>query len=165
MYSHQYWPYSNLAGSYASNGRLGDAERTMRKLLELSTSYYGARGQLGNILLLQGKPASARDMYEQEEDPIDRKTGLIRAAYALGDIEESDRLQTAFQEEYGDDFAGNYATTYAFRGDVEEAFRWIDVAVANKSSWLGGLRNNVWLANIQDDPRYLALLEELGLAD
>jgi serine/threonine protein kinase/Flp pilus assembly protein TadD len=157
--------YSNLAGAYSTAGRLDDAERTLRKLMELSTSYYGASAALGDTLLLQGKPASAKDFFEQEEDPLSRELGMIRATYDLGETEESNRLLAEFQREHGDEFAADYGGIYAYRGDVEEAFRWLRIAVDTRSPGVGFLRASPWLASIRSDPRYDALVEELGLTD
>ena len=156
--------YSNLAGTYMSAGRLDEAETTMRKLLELSGTRYGARGQLGNVLLLQGKPASAKELFEQEEDPVARRLGLINALWALGDRDESNRLLAEFQEEHGDEFAPFYAAVHARRGELDEAFRWLDIALENRNPGLAGLRSNPAYVNLRDDPRFTELVEELGLS-
>ncbi len=153
-----------LANTYATAGRLEDAETTIRKLLELSDSYYGAHAALGRILLFQGKPASAKDMFEREADPIQRQLGLVRALWALDEKGESNRLLAEFQRQHGDEFATAYAQIHAQREEIDEAFRWLDVAMENRDPGLGGLKIDPYYANLRDDPRYDELIDELGLS-
>jgi len=157
--------YSNLAGGYTAAGRLEEAENTLRKLLELSSDRHFVNGQLGRVLLLQGKPASAFDQINREPDQVDRQWSLALAHYALGDNTASDEILEGLMQEHGDDLAGTYATIYAYRGEIDEAFKWLDKALEMRSSDLSGIKTAPFLANLRDDPRYQALLEELGLDD
>ncbi|MGB6993222.1 MAG: protein kinase [Thermoanaerobaculia bacterium] len=157
--------YQNLAAAYGVAGRFDDAEQTLRKLLELSDDYYTAQGQLGRVLLLQGKPASAMDLFERERDPRNRRFGMVLAHYALGDKAASDQLLDELKREFGDDAAWEYAGVHAYRNELDEAFHWIDIALENKSSGLSGAKQSQLLNNLRDDPRYDQLLQKLGLPD
>jgi hypothetical protein len=52
---------------------------------------------------------------------------------------------------------------HASLGDVDEAFRWLDVAIEERSPGLILLRAHPRLDPIRQDPRYLALVRQLGL--
>ena len=157
--------YSNLAGTYASADRLDDAETLARKLLELGSDRARINALLGQILIRQGKPASALDQIQRETDDFARESALVIAHHALGDIESSNRVLAAFIQEHGENWPGTIARLYASRGEVDEAFQWLDRAVAIGSSELGGLRSTSSFRILQGDPRYDQLIEQLGLAD
>ena len=48
-------------------------------------------------------------------------------------------------------------------GDVDEAFRWLDLAVEDHATGLILLRVHPRLDPIRQDPRYQALLKRVGL--
>jgi hypothetical protein len=52
---------------------------------------------------------------------------------------------------------------HASLGDVDEAFKWLDVAVKERSSGLLLLRVHPRLDPIRKDPRFLPLVSRLGL--
>jgi hypothetical protein len=59
--------------------------------------------------------------------------------------------------------AWGIATVHAHLGDVDEAFRWLDLAVAERATGLTFLRVHPRLDAIRKDPRYPALLTRVGL--
>ncbi len=50
----------------------------------------------------------------------------------------------------------------AFRGESNQAFEWLDKAVANNDPGLGYIVSEAFFANIQHDPRWLPFLESIG---
>jgi hypothetical protein len=52
---------------------------------------------------------------------------------------------------------------HASLGDVDEAFRWLDFAIEERSPGLLLLRVHPRLDPIRNDPRYLPLVRRLGL--
>lgn len=53
------------------------------------------------------------------------------------------------------------ATVYAYRGEIDQAFRWLDKAVNARDGALGHkLEHEPLLAPLRSDPRYLRLLHE-----
>jgi len=65
-------------------------------------------------------------------------------------------------EEHEQDAAYNIAYNFAFRGEVDHAFEWLDKAVEYGDPGLGDLPIEIFFANLYDDPRWLPLLESLG---
>jgi TolB-like protein/Tfp pilus assembly protein PilF/tRNA A-37 threonylcarbamoyl transferase component Bud32 len=157
--------YSNLAGSYVSAGQLDEAETMLRKLLELGPDRVRVNAQLGRVLLLQGKPASALDQIQSEVDPFARSWSLALAHHAQGDADAANQALTAFAAEHGSEWPGTLASIHAYRGEVDEAFELLDKALAIRSSELSGLLGNPFLDNLEDDPRWPVLLAKVGLAD
>jgi hypothetical protein len=59
--------------------------------------------------------------------------------------------------------AWGLAALHAGLGDVDEAFRWLDIAVEERATGLMFLRVHPRLDRIRPDPRYKALVRRLGL--
>jgi hypothetical protein len=55
------------------------------------------------------------------------------------------------------------AYVYAFRGEADNAFEWLDIAYDNRDPGLGDVLTHPMLANIHDDPRWELLLDKMGL--
>ena len=52
---------------------------------------------------------------------------------------------------------------HASLGDIDEAFRWLDIAVEEKATGLIFLRVHPRIDALRGDPRYDALLKRVGL--
>jgi hypothetical protein len=59
--------------------------------------------------------------------------------------------------------AWGIAALHASLGDVDEAFRWLDVAIEERAPGLILLRVHPRLDPIRKDPRYRPLLRRVGL--
>jgi hypothetical protein len=59
--------------------------------------------------------------------------------------------------------AWGIAAVHASLGDVDEAFRWLEIAIEERASGLILLRVHPRLDPIRTDPRYLPLIRRLGL--
>ena len=58
----------------------------------------------------------------------------------------------------------NIAIAYAYRGERDQAFRWLEQAVAQRDLALGHkFRLEPKLAPLRSDPRYTALLRKMNL--
>lgn len=66
-------------------------------------------------------------------------------------------------DRYGDSWAYNIAYTYALRGEADPAFEWLDRAIANRDAGVGQVGSTRLFDKILDDPRWLPLLERLGM--
>ena len=55
------------------------------------------------------------------------------------------------------------AEAYAWRGEKDEAFHWLDRAYTQRDGGLAFIKCDPLMGNLQGDPRYGALLKKLGL--
>jgi hypothetical protein len=69
------------------------------------------------------------------------------------------------EENHANDGATGIALICANRGEVDQAFKWLDRAYRQHQAALGQIKVNPLLKNIQSDPRFNALLRNLGLQD
>jgi hypothetical protein len=56
------------------------------------------------------------------------------------------------------------AMAYSGLGQVDEAFRWLDTAYAERSSFLDGVKVTSAFAPLHGDPRWRRLLAQMGLS-
>jgi len=154
---------SNLGLFSLYAGRLDEAQVAFNKVLELNPDYPSAHVFLGRVQLRRGHPKAALKEMEQEKDPFWRRYGLALAYHALGRHEQARSTLRELVEKDKDDGAFQIAEVYAFRGDVDEAFTWLDRAYAQRDGGFNEMEGDPLLVNITADPRYAALLAKLKL--
>jgi TolB-like protein/tetratricopeptide (TPR) repeat protein len=152
-----------LSGMYARAGRLAEAEATERRVLEISPTYASAPYNLGVILLALGRRGEALKAMQQAT--VDRVKGLVLVYYALGRKADSDAQLAALTREHASDDAVSIAEAHAYRDEVDEAFRWLDRAYAQKDPTLYLVKGDRLLKNLEPDPRYKAFLHKMKLPE
>ncbi len=156
----------NLGLAYYFAHRLDDAERCMRKVLVLSPDYSSARYRLGTILLFKGDLEEALEVFESETDEAFRVKGRALASHALDRKEESDAALRQLIDGWGDQWPSEVAQVYAFRGETDAAFEWLekDYEVSGAAGW-GEWRHMLLYDNLRQDPRWQPFLERVGVSD
>lgn len=157
------WLYV-LGYSQRCAGRYDDAIASYRTVLSLSPGNGSAHYQLGAVLLLKGDAKVALAEIEQETSDPYRMIGLPMAYHALGRKADSDQALSALIAKYRKDAPYNIAVVYAYRGESDKAFEWLDKAVEYRDPGLGEIVSDDLLAKIRADPRWLPLLRKLGKA-
>src|SRR5690348_3824233 len=93
-----------------------------------------------------------------------RMVGLPIAYFALGRKADSDQALAALIAKYEKDWSYNIAGVYAFRGESDKAFEWLDKAVENKDGGITETAMDPTFAKIRADPRWLPFLRKVGMA-
>jgi serine/threonine-protein kinase len=135
------------------------ATAAMRRVLEIDPQFRAASYYLGTLDLLRGDPASARAAFAKLRSPY----GLAMAEHDLGHPTESKKALEQLIAEHPTDSTYSIATVYAWTGDKDHAFAWLDRAIEHRDIGVVYLKYDPLLRGLRDDPRYLALLEKLGL--
>ena len=154
----------NLAGAQRATGRLDAAIASYRTALSLSPGRGGARYNLGESLMLNGDATAALAQMEQETSEPLKLIGETIAQHALGRQAESKAALTALIAKYDKDWAYNIAYVYAFLGDADQAFAWLDKAVETGDPGLSEIVMENLFDKIRTDPRWLPFLRKLGKA-
>src|SRR5215472_14095625 len=154
----------NMAYHQRIAGRLDAAIASFRTVLSLSPSNGGAHCQLGVALLLNGDAKGALAEIEQETSEIYKMIGLPMVYYALERKADSDAALAALIAKYEKDGPSNIASVYAFRGEADQAFEWLDKAVEYGDGGLGEIVTDNLFDKIHADPRWLAFLRKIGRA-
>jgi Tfp pilus assembly protein PilF len=155
---------SNLGFRQRMAGRYDAAIATLRTVLSLSPNLGNAHAQLGTALMLKGNATAALAEIEQEKSELWRMVGLPMAYCALGRKADADAALNAVIAKYEKDAALNIAYVYAFCGDADKAFEWLDKAVAYQDPGLSAIVTENLFDKIHSDPRWLPFLRKIGKA-
>ena len=155
---------SNLGYFQCAAGRYDAAIASFRTLLSLSPNRGGAHAKLGKALMLKGDATGALAEIEQEKSEGDRMISLPIAYCALGRKADADAALNALIAKYEKEAPYNIAYVYAFCGDADKAFEWLDKAVAYQDGGLAEIVTENLFDKIHSDPRWLHFLRKLGKA-
>jgi tetratricopeptide (TPR) repeat protein len=144
-------------------GRLEEAVAALKKGLELNSERPGAHAFLGRVYLAQAHPQEALAEMEREPEPTWRRQGLALAYHALGRKKEADAALAEYVAKFHDGWAYQIAEVYAFRGETDRAFEWLERAYAQRDGGLSEMKGDPLLKNLERDPRYGAFLKKMRL--
>ncbi len=154
---------NNLGLAAYRAGRLEEAVAAFKKALELNPEFPGLHSALGVVYLAQSHPKEALAEMELERDPAERLQGLALAYYALGRKREADFALLELIQNHASDWACEVALVYAYRGEVDRSFEWLERAYAQRDPQLTEMKGDPLLKNIEHDPRYAAFLKKMRL--
>jgi TolB-like protein/cytochrome c-type biogenesis protein CcmH/NrfG len=155
---------SNLGYRQREAGRFDAAIGSYRTALSLSPGMGAAHASIGTALLLEGNAGAALAEIEQETIEPLRMIGLPAAYCALGRKAEAEKAFAALIGKYEKDAPYNIASDYAYCGDTDLAFEWLDKAAQYQDPGLGEIVGENLFAKIQADPRWAAFLHKVGKA-
>lgn len=144
-------------------GRYDEAQATLQKALDLNPRAAFVHLTLGKILIAEGKPQRA--LAEIEKEPLEwgKLTGQALAQHALGHAQDSNAALANLIANYGAYAAYQIAQVYAYRGESDKSFEWLDRAYKQRDGGLPEVKTDPELKNLRRDSRYTELLKKLRL--
>jgi Tfp pilus assembly protein PilF len=155
--------YNNLGLHAYYTGRWEEAEAAFRKALELNPQYPTAHYYLGLISLARSKLEEALAEMQKEPEPAWGGQGLALAYHALGKKKEADAALEDYIGNFQNGGACQIAEIYAYRGEADKAFEWLERAYKQRDSGLTSMKSDPLLRNIEKDPRYRPFLQKMKL--
>jgi len=154
---------SSLGWGYLNAGRWDEAIASYESALRLSPGTIGAHYSKGMALLLKGDFEAALESFTREEgyEGAARVHGQALALYALGRQEEHQAKLNELIERWGDQWPSKVAHVYAYMGDTDRAFEWLQKSVEEEEEGGFGPTDRL-LQPLADDPRWLPFLESIG---
>jgi serine/threonine-protein kinase len=156
-------PHLLLAHALAENGFFEEARLEAARFRELTPTAITADWALAYMSAMEGR-------YEEAERELRLTSSGWHALWlqgivyhGLGRTSDADRSLAEFIRSFGDTGAVQVAQIYAFRGEKDLAFQWLDKARQQRDPGLFGLRRSVFFRPITDDPRWTAFWRELGI--
>jgi TolB-like protein/Tfp pilus assembly protein PilF len=156
--------YGALGYDYSRLGRLDDAIASYRTALTLSPERIGSEYNIGELLLRKGDARGALEAVQQETDESWRRVGLPMVYYSLGLRAQSDAALADLVAHQAKDWPYNIAYVFAWRGETDRAFEWLDKAAALRDPGLVEIIDEPFFASIVRDPRWLPFLRKIGRA-
>lgn len=144
-------------------GRYDEAESNLQKTLELDHHAASVHSTRAEIFLQQKRPADALAEAQQESIDWARIQGEALANYDLGRRSESDRSLNQLLTTYADAAAFQITEIYAYRGELDQAFHWLDHAYQVRDPGTPEVKIDPLLKNLRHDPRYNQFLKKMRL--
>jgi tetratricopeptide (TPR) repeat protein len=146
-------------------GRLPEAETAMRRVLDVRPTYAYGHYNLGLLLLGRGERDAALLEMQQELTEDGNRQGLSIVYWALGRKADSDAALAGMLKDQAGGTALDIAEVYAFRGQSDEAVKWLERAFTQKEPYLYYIKGDRLLKNLGSDPRFKAVLRKMNLPD
>ena len=155
-------PWSNLGYYLVAAGQWGEARQALKHALAINPESTYAQMNLATLELLEGHADTALAMF-RESDGTFRPYGIALAQHSLGHARESQKALDELIADYAQDSAFQIADVYAWRGEKDKAFQWLDRAYEQHDGGLSDFAFDPLLASLRNDPRFAALARRLGL--
>jgi adenylate cyclase len=161
--------WTNLATTLICLNDHSGARQASSHALAIEPSNLYALNALGTMELLDRRPQEALAVYGRinADDAGDngfRLTGIAMAEHDLGHaLESKQALEEAIAKAAQID-AYQIAQAYAWTGQTEQAFAWLERAYRQRDGGLAqAIKTDPLLASIKSDPRYAAMLKKIHL--
>ena len=144
-------------------GRYDEAQKELQKALDLNPQATFAHYTLGKILIAERKSQLALAEIEKEPGEWAKLTGQALAYHALGRGQDSTAALGALIAKYGTDGAYQIAQVYAYRGESDKSFEWLERAYKQRDPGLTDMKTDPLLKSLRHDPRYTEFLKKMHL--
>lgn len=145
-----------------SLGRYAEAQDVLEQAVRTEPLDEHAHYYLGLVELLQGRPKIAMEHFEDSAH-VFRLTGAALAHYSMGDHAGSERELQLLGNRYGFITPYQMAEVYAWRGEPDKAFLWLQRSAQVRDASFMYLAFDPLLDSIRSDPRFAALMQQVGL--
>jgi TolB-like protein/Flp pilus assembly protein TadD len=162
--------YDILGDTYMRARNFVKAEKMWRRCLQISPDFLGAHFYLSNALLMQHQLNEALEEAKVDLSQEGEPHGLALVYYAMGRSSDADKALrdvVAFESQQKKlvEWPSELARIYAFRGELDSAFAWLDRAYEERESDMYFVKGDPLLDNLVPDPRYKALLRKMNLPE
>jgi TolB-like protein len=163
-------PLSSLTwtvfGNYLTADRqFAAAEQALRRALEIQPDSGFALGQLGIVQLLTGNPTEALTTFRKRGGSGFSLIGIAMAEHSLGHVKESQHALDEAIAKHAQDSAYAIAGVYAWRGEKDDAFAWLERAFQQRDGGLSDIKDDLLLASLRHDARFGAMLRKMQLPE
>jgi len=156
---------TNLAMAHWALGQLEEEERTYWRILELYPDAHSINSFLAAALAQQGRPEEGLQYIDFESKGMWHRSMSIMVLHRLGRHEEEQPIRQKMVDDYSQTWPAGIAMTYAWHGDRDKAFEWLDIAFERRSLYMTNLLVNPWLVPLHIDPRWEELLGRMELQE
>ncbi len=147
------------------SGRFASAESSIRRALEISPNFGSGNWFLGLTLLFQDRLPEALAAMQRETAYDGQLVGTAIVYHALGRKAESDAALKRAIEQNAEEWPSAIARVYAFRGERDQAMKWLERAYSVRDEDLYFIRGDPLMKNLEGDSRYRAFLRKMNLPE
>jgi len=152
--------YSNYSYYALAAGNLPVAEEMNAKVLEFSPNSVMANFQLARINMAKGDVAAAEKANQLERHPVWKNIGEGMIACVKGDKEAGISIADSLIEQRE---IFNAAEIYNLCGETEKVFELLQQAAEDRDPALTEMQLSWAMTPLRDDPRWIEIVEMMGL--
>jgi len=155
--------YYNLANYHSALNHLNEAERAIRRAIELQPAAPIFHVTLVIIEIKRGNADAALAAAQQEPPGSWQDIALALARQIGTEHSTADAaLRKVIDRDTGTS-AYQIAEVYALRNDANETFAWLDRAWSNRDGGIAQLLFDSFILRYKEDPRFAAFCRKVGL--
>jgi tetratricopeptide (TPR) repeat protein len=155
---------SSLGEMTKDRGDFRQAELVYRRAIQLAPNPGYALSGLAQTYVLQGNYPGALAAAERlGDDPPRQLFCFALVHHSLGSREQADRVLDELIRRYAAGWAFQIGAAYAWRGETDKAFAWLDRALRQHDGGLAWAKSDPFLKSLHADARFPVLLRKLGL--
>ena len=154
-----------LGRRYTNAGRFEDALHAFRKVQTLNPDYPNIRRDISEIYLRSGDPERALLELNALPDASDLLVTKASIHFRLGNEADAQAVIRRLLEEVAPEYPYAMVLMYAYRGDNDLAFDWLEKAYQLRKTSFAYFLGDTWTRSLVTDPRYAEFVEKLGLLE
>lgn len=158
-----YW--RSLGSLQLSRSNYPAAVDALQRSLEINPEQSNTAALLAYTFIFAGQPAKALVMSQRATSEVFRQQGAALAEHDLGHAPEAQRQLSELISKNSVTAAYQIAEVYAWWGDKDHAFHWLDSAYAQHDAGLTIVKVDALLRSLRSDLRYKALLRKMNLLE
>jgi TolB-like protein/Tfp pilus assembly protein PilF len=156
--------FINLSDQLYQGRRFAEAIDAAQRARQLAPQNPQAIVNLAAAQIFMEDPQGALNTVAEAGIPLYMLFVDALAHYDLGHKSEAEAALARLIDDHADQQAAYIAAVYAYRQEVDEAFRWLQRAIDERQRTLA-VRTEPLYENLRDDARWQRVLEQLGLSD
>ena len=157
--------WRRLGAEQYFRGDYSAAREAMQRSLEINPEQSNTAAYLAFTFLVTGDPASALRVSQHASNELFRQQGAALAEHDLGHAAVAQQRLDDMIAKYAGSAAFQIAEVYAWWGDQDKAFQWLDRAYLQHDGGLVTVKVDPLLKSLRPDPRHAALVRKMHLQD
>ena len=144
-------------------GRYDEALAALDRAEDLNPNLSSLHLTRAKIFMFRDQPQEALAEVEKETGEWEKYSGQALVYAHFGRRAESDQALKNLIATHQNDCAYQIAEVYAYRGETDPAFQWLERAIRQRDPGSAEIKTGPLVQGLRQDPRYDRQLKEIGL--
>jgi len=154
-----------LGHRYLRVGRIDDAFDAYDRVRAINPDYPSLSLVIGRVYMMRGDLENALLETEKYPDAFYYRHQKANILYMMGKEIEAQTIINELLETSADEAPGAMAGVYAWRGEGDSAFEWLERAYEQHDARPDAFLGNLFWRKLTGDRRYSAFVEKIGLLE
>ena len=155
--------WAALGKHHTFNNDFDRGAAALNRALEIAPEHEDALYFLGINLVASGHANDALALAKRSHHELSALPFIALAQHDLGNVRESEAALEMLIAKGSRDSAYQLAQVYAWRGDRDPAFEWLERSYVQRDAGLPGFQNDPLLRKLHDDRRWKPFLKKMNL--